>query len=132
MINKQLLSGISGFLIGGLLVSVAYVTFDKPNNTHNDHSSNSMSLDDMTADISTKKGDAYDKAFITNMIVHHQGAIAMARLSSQNAKHDEIKTLSNNIISAQDKEISQMKQWQKNWGYNSSSMTIEGMNHDDN
>jgi len=34
----------------------------------------------------------------------------MAKLSEQNAKHDEIKNLSRDIIAAQEKEISEMKQ----------------------
>ena len=45
----------------------------------------------------------------------------MAKLAGVNAKHDEIKKLSLGIISAQEKEIDEMKQWQIDWGY--SSMT---------
>ena len=41
----------------------------------------------------------------------------MARLSEQNAKHEEIKQLSGEIISAQEKEIQQMREWQQQWGY---------------
>jgi uncharacterized protein (DUF305 family) len=51
------------------------------------------------------------------MIDHHQDAIDMAKLSEKRAKHDEIKQLSRNIISAQEEEIDQMKQWQVEWGY---------------
>jgi len=55
--------------------------------------------------------------FISHMIEHHQAAVDMARLSAQNAKHEEIKKLSREIIVAQEKEIAQMKQWQQQWGY---------------
>ena len=41
-----------------------------------------------------KKGDAYDSRFIAHMIEHHEATVAMAKLSDQNAKHDEIKQLS--------------------------------------
>jgi len=51
------------------------------------------------------------------MIDHHQSAVNMAQLSAKNAKHREIKQLSNDIIAAQEKEINQMQQWQKVWGY---------------
>jgi uncharacterized protein (DUF305 family) len=51
------------------------------------------------------------------MIAHHEGAIEMARLSETRAKHDEIKSLSKVIISAQEKEISDMRHWQGVWGY---------------
>jgi uncharacterized protein (DUF305 family) len=75
----------------------------------------------MTTGLKDKKGDEYDRAFISSMIVHHEGAVEMARLSAANAKHEEIKALSEAIISAQQKEISEMSQWQKDWGYASSN-----------
>ena len=68
-----------------------------------------------------KTGDAFDEAFIREMIDHHQGAIDMAKLAKQNAKHDEIKSLVDNIVTAQTKEINEMKLWQNQWGYSSSS-----------
>lgn len=121
MQTKPLLYGLVGFFIGGLVVSVAATTFDKPGQDTTDNSSmSSMSMDDMTANLKNKTGDDYDKAFIASMIAHHEGAIDMAKLSAKNAKHDEIKQLSGEIISAQEKEISQMKQWQMDWGYGSS------------
>jgi uncharacterized protein (DUF305 family) len=70
---------------------------------------------DMNAALRGKTGDAFDKAFIAEMIVHHQGAIDMAQLALTSAKHAEIKNLSQAIISAQTAEIEQMKQWQKAW-----------------
>jgi len=51
------------------------------------------------------------------MIMHHQGAIEMANLAKQQAKHEEIKNMANDIISAQSKEIDMMQSWQTNWGY---------------
>lgn len=114
METKPLLYGLIGFFIGGFIVSVAATTFDKPSN---DESLNSMSMQDMTADLEDKTGDEYDKAFIASMIAHHEGAVEMAELSAANAKHDEIKELSKAIIVAQEKEIADMKQWQKDWGY---------------
>lgn len=69
----------------------------------------------MNAELEGKTGDAFDQAFITEMIMHHQGAVEMAQLALTNAKHQEIKTLANAIISAQNKEIADMKAWQKAW-----------------
>lgn len=77
-----------------------------------------MSMDDMASMLEGKTGDAFDKAFIEGMIPHHQGAIDMARAALQSAKHDEIKRMARDIISAQQSEIDMMKQWQKDWGYN--------------
>lgn len=107
METKSLLYGIIGFFLGGLLVSVAATTFDKP----------STDMSQMTTQLRSKTGDDYDQAFIANMIDHHQAAIDMARISADRAKHDEIKQLSQGIITAQEKEITQMQQWQKSWNY---------------
>ncbi len=78
-----------------------------------------MSMADMMSSMNTelkgKTGDDFDKAFLREMIVHHQGAVEMAQAALTNAKHQEIKDLANGIISAQNKEISEMKQWQKSW-----------------
>lgn len=69
----------------------------------------------MNANLSGKTGDQFDKAFISEMIVHHQGAVEMAQLALTNAKHQEIKDLAKAIIAAQNKEIADMKAWQTNW-----------------
>lgn len=66
-------------------------------------------------------GEMFDRNFIANMIAHHQGAVDMAKQALTNAKHEELKTMANDIISAQETEISQMQQWQKDWGYPSTS-----------
>ena len=125
MQTKPLLYGLVGFFLGGLLVAIAATTFNKPvqEATSNTNTSmSSMSMDDMTADLKNKTGDEFDKAFIANMIAHHEGAVEMAKLSAKNAKHEEIKNLSNDIIAAQEKEISEMRQWQVDWGYSSTMM----------
>lgn len=56
-----------------------------------------------------------DKQFIEQMIPHHDSAIAMAKQALQKTKHDEIKTLANDIISSQTTEINTMKKWYKDW-----------------
>lgn len=110
---KTLLSGLIGFFIGGLLVSTAATMMNQPQAT----SDGEMSMSRMTDSLKNKTGDEYDKAFIEHMISHHESAVDMAKLSATNAKHDEIKTLSNNIIESQSGEIDQMKQWMVDWGY---------------
>lgn len=69
----------------------------------------------MNVELRGKTGDAFDQAFLAEMIVHHQGAVEMAELALTNAKHKEIKDLANAIISAQNTEIAQMEAWQKSW-----------------
>lgn len=67
------------------------------------------------------KGGDYDRMFLANMIAHHQGAVDMANLALTNAKHQELKDMANAIISAQNKEITDMQGWQSQWGYPASS-----------
>lgn len=65
------------------------------------------------------KGEAYDKEFLTQMILHHEQAIEMSVDADTNAKRQEIKDLAAGVIKTQTAEIEQMKQWQKEWGYES-------------
>lgn len=58
---------------------------------------------------------SYDLRFIEAMILHHEGAIDMAQDALKNAKQSEIKDLAQAIISAQEAEIAQMKQWRLEW-----------------
>lgn len=75
------------------------------------------SMSEMMDSLEGKTGDAFDQAFISAMIVHHQGAIEMAEKAKENAEHQEIKDLAEAIISAQTSEIELMKLWQESWGY---------------
>lgn len=76
-----------------------------------DHSgmNHSMAMNLGTADAS------YDLRFIDAMILHHQGAVEMAKAAQQKAQHPEIKQLADNIIKSQNKEIAQMQQWRQAW-----------------
>ncbi|WP_190240829.1 DUF305 domain-containing protein [Nostoc sp. 'Peltigera membranacea cyanobiont' 210A] len=64
----------------------------------------------------------YDLRFIDAMIPHHQGAVEMANVAQEKSKRPEIKKLASEIISSQDKEIAQLKQWRTAW-YPSASST---------
>lgn len=58
----------------------------------------------------------YDLRFIDGMIPHHQGAIAMAKAAQQKSQRAEIKTLAQNIITAQNREENElMRKWRKAW-----------------
>jgi uncharacterized protein (DUF305 family) len=115
MVNKGLLYGIIGFLLGGLVVSSAAMFLDEPTAktttatvTHNAQT---------TAALKNLQDDAFDKAFMAEMLLHHQGAVDMAALAETRAKHDEIKQLAREITVAQTTEIDTMRAWQVQWGY---------------
>jgi uncharacterized protein (DUF305 family) len=59
--------------------------------------------------------EPFDKAFINAMIPHHQSAIYMSQVAQEESKIPEIKELAGNIVTAQKREIEQMKQWRKQW-----------------
>lgn len=119
MDTKPLAFAIVGFLLGGFVVSVAATVGDDPDHASQDETS----ITAMTHDLTSKRGDAYDAAFIAAMIEHHRSAVDMAGLSAQRAKHPQIKQLSKEIIRAQSAEIALMEQWQQRWGYHDTGST---------
>ena len=65
---------------------------------------------DMEHDVGTPENStAIDTDFAQMMITHHQGAITMAKLAEDNAEHEELKDLAEEIISAQEREIDVMR-----------------------
>lgn len=83
----------------------------------------------MTASLEGRTGAAFDRAFIEGMIVHHEGAVAMAEQALQRAEHEELKQMANEIISAQTREIATMQGWLEAWYGVSSHTQSEAENH---
>src|SRR5690349_17823211 len=65
--------------------------------------------------LSQLSGDAFDQAFLLQMIAHHAMAVQMARPAASTATHQETRDLANAIITAQTREIGQMRDWLKAW-----------------
>lgn len=61
------------------------------------------------------KARPFDKAFIDEMIPHHQSAIVMAEVARKETKDPEIREIAEDIVSAQQREIEQMEQWRQQW-----------------
>ncbi len=72
-------------------------------------------MHDMNASLEGKTGDAFDKEFLVQMIVHHEGAVVMAQKVLEVSKRPELIKLANEIISAQNKEIEMMNMWNAQW-----------------
>jgi uncharacterized protein (DUF305 family) len=68
--------------------------------------------EDMTA---LENASDFDKAFIEEMIPHHQLAIMMANMLQSGTNRPEMQQLAKNIISSQSKEIQQMQAWYTQW-----------------
>lgn len=60
-------------------------------------------------------GQNIDQHFIAQMIPHHEGAIEMAKVALERSKRPEIKSLANDIIEAQTREINDMTGWYQSW-----------------
>lgn len=111
----------SRFLFAVIFIAITITGFacgDRAtqNNTSDGVEHKAMGHDHSTMKSSTAAASApFDLQFIDTMIVHHQGAIDMAKPCAANAQHDEIKTLCSNIASSQQKEIDEMKMWREKW-----------------
>ena len=57
----------------------------------------------------------FDKAFIDSMIPHHASAIEMAEVAREETDNPRVEKLATNIVEAQKREISHMKQWRERW-----------------
>ncbi len=66
-----------------------------------------MGMDDDPAALRT--ADPFDRAFIEMMIPHHEGAIEMAKAEIAKGSDPELKSLAQQIIDAQQREIDQMR-----------------------
>lgn len=126
MKQQGILYGLIGLVVGVLLTGIVMGKredrFSPKSERMNDENAKMeggkvMNNQEMMISLKGKTGDEFDKTFISEMIKHHQGAIEMAKAAQMNAKRPEIKKLADEIITAQEKEISQMKAWQMSWGF---------------
>lgn len=115
-----------GFFLGHVVITKTPVTNHEnnmsggmqhtmPDGTVMGGSNMASMMEDMIAGLKGKTGDDFDRAFLSEMVMHHEGAVDMAQMALQSAQHQEIKNLANAIISAQNKEITDMKAWYKAW-----------------
>lgn len=87
--------------IAALIMSIPAMAFDMP-----------------AADAVRQLGPAdakYDHRFIDAMIPHHEKAVAMAKDAAKKAKRPEIRQMAQNIVRAQEAEITKLKTWRQQW-----------------
>jgi uncharacterized protein (DUF305 family) len=68
-----------------------------------------MLTDDQLQDLASLSGEAFDRRFAESMMMHHEGAVAMAETVLANGADDEVRVLAKAIIAAQQAEIAEMK-----------------------
>ena len=75
---------------------------------HSDMMSGMLSADDIKK-LSSLRGVEFDRAWMTGMIAHHEGAIEMAKDVLEDGTNSAVRTLATAITTAQDSEILEMK-----------------------
>lgn len=61
------------------------------------------------------EGEAFEREFISLMIDHHGGAIQMSEEVLTNGEDPEVAQLAEQIIAEQEAEITQMREWCREW-----------------
>lgn len=125
MNNCILITALGSFIVGGLggylVVTTNHMSM-RTYDSENKKTSNKMHL--MHRDEPNMGGGmdhgmtmvSSEKEFITEMIPHHQEAVDTARqVLERGATTPEIKSLMENIILNQEKEIADMKSWYESW-----------------
>jgi uncharacterized protein (DUF305 family) len=75
----------------------------------------------------SEPGSEIDELFINMMVPHHQGAVAMAKIALERSERSEIRDLANAIISSQEAEITQLKDWKQQWFGSSETPSMQAM-----
>ena len=119
--SKEILYGLGGIIIG-LIVGVLLAQ-----NAVNYNRTGMMGMMGMRYQSNSAVSSTMDAHFIEQMIPHHEDAITMAEIALEKAKRQEIKTLAQNIVDSQSKEINQMKDWYKDWFGKEPSTGVEVM-----
>lgn len=113
------LSLVVGILIGGLFnrnEKGVEMVHKMPDGTIMANSGDMSSMmHDMNASLEGKTGDSFDREFLVQMVIHHEGAVDMAKKVLEVSRRPELITLANDIISAQNREIKMMNNWKIEW-----------------
>ncbi len=86
-----------------------------------------MAGGEMAQDLDQLSGRELEIKFLQEMIKHHQSAVEMAKIVKGHTKRPELLELSNDIISKQNKEIDQMKDWLDDWYKESATGSMKSM-----
>jgi uncharacterized protein (DUF305 family) len=79
-----------------------------------------------TAQAAKATANATDRAFVREMIPHHQMATDMAKMAEMQAQHAQIRSLAKSIIQTQSAEITRLKTIAKAVGVTPASMPANG------
>jgi uncharacterized protein (DUF305 family) len=75
---------------------------------HSDMMSGMLSAEELSR-LSTLRGAEFDRAWLTGMIAHHEGAVEMAEAVLNDGANTAVRELANAIIKGQEAEITEMR-----------------------
>lgn len=112
--NKQ---SIVGVVVLALFAGFGMGYVAAPPQASVDHSAMSMhdTMSSMTTELEGKSGEALERAFLSGMIEHHEGAIAMAALLKAGTTRPELLKMADDIMRVQSEEVRMMEAWQREW-----------------
>jgi uncharacterized protein (DUF305 family) len=114
--NNNIVFGIGGTVLG-FIIGALFIPAISPygNGGFGMMSGRNDTLPAQRLAGNTRMTNNIDRHFIEQMIPHHEGAVAMARLAQRRSTRPEITTLATAIIEGQTKEITDMTGWYKEW-----------------
>jgi uncharacterized protein (DUF305 family) len=114
--NNKIVFGIGGIIIG-LILAIFFTSavFPSRSGGFGMMGWRTNPTSNQGANGNTQVANNIDRHFIEQMIPHHDGAVAMAKLALEKSKRTEIRTLATAIIESQTKEIQDMGVWYKDW-----------------
>lgn len=92
---------------------------DKTSDAQNTKTEQEMapSQDTPNSKYATLKGDAYDEAFIADMLALYEGTSSMSEQASAVTAHEEIRTYAQAVMQTEGPQTMELRDWQKAWGY---------------
>lgn len=108
-----IVSFISGFFVAGRFAEKPVIKGHMmPDGSYMEGDMMHGSMDMMTQALENASEGEFDGVFLREMIVHHEGAVDMARMVLTRSNNETLKSFAQQIIGAQTTEIEQMKVWE--------------------
>lgn len=96
-----------GLVIVGAMLGTAFGYYLTPEYKVSMYDKNNMSLG--------QADRTFDLRYINAMIAHHRGAMLLAEQLAKNTTRPEMKTLAENILADEPKNITELYSWKKDW-----------------
>lgn len=114
MFKRIALTGLCLLVVIGLAIAFILSHPPKDLETNNPDSGLEESHENH-ANTAEAPASAAERAFLEDMIPHHQEAVDTAKAVLARSSNPEVRDLAQNMVTTQEKEIADMKRWYQNW-----------------